>query len=107
MEISLSLVCSVVLCIIGILTFAASFKTGAKGDGALIQKVDQALEGIGELKSDVKDLRDGWQATQLLVKGHDEQLKLLTNIVTEYNANSQVLMAIAKNLELLVERHDT
>ena len=107
MEIPLSLVFRGVLCIIGILTVAASFKTGAKGDGALIQKVDQALEGIGELKSDVKDLRDGWQATQLLVKGHDEQLKLLTNIVTEYNANSQVLIAIAKNLELLVERQDT
>lgn len=107
MEIPLSLVFSGVLCIIGILTFAASFKTGAEDDGALIQKVDQALEGIGELKSDVKDLRAGWQATQLLVKGHDEQLKLLTNIVTEYNANSQVLIAIAKNLELLVERQDT
>ena len=41
-----ALLCSIIVCIIGILTFIAGISSRAKGDGAVVQKVDQAEVGI-------------------------------------------------------------
>lgn len=98
-----ALLCSIIVCIIGILTFIAGISSRAKGDGAVVQKVDQALVGISELKQELRDMKGNEQSLELLVRGHDEQIKLLRTMVTESNANTQALltiMQILKDLDL-------
>ena len=98
-----ALLCSIIVCIIGILTFITGISSRAKGDGAVVQKVDQALVGISELKQELREMKGNEQSLELLVRGHDEQIKLLRTMVTESNANTQALltiMQILKDLDL-------
>ncbi len=41
-------------CVIGVATFVSAQLSRAKQDGVLIEKVDQCVKGITELKNDVK-----------------------------------------------------
>lgn len=45
----------IVGCIIGVATFTSAQLTKAKQDGVLIEKVDQCVRGIGEIKLDMKE----------------------------------------------------
>lgn len=42
-------------CVIGVATFTSAQLTKAKQDGVLIEKVDQCVKGIGEIKIDMKE----------------------------------------------------
>lgn len=42
-------------CAIGVATFTSAQLTKAKQDGVLIEKVDQCVKGIGEIKVDIKE----------------------------------------------------
>jgi len=42
-------------CVIGVATFTSAQLTKAKQDGVLIEKVDQCVKGIGEIKVDMKE----------------------------------------------------
>lgn len=42
-------------CVIGVATFVSAQLSRAKQDGVLIEKVDQCVRGITELKADVKE----------------------------------------------------
>lgn len=48
-------VVGVVTCIIGVATFVSAQLTKAKQDGVLIAKIDQCVNGIEEIKKDVKE----------------------------------------------------
>ena len=69
----------------------------------MVQKVDQALVGISELKQELRDMKGNEQSLELLVRGHDEQIKLLRTMVTESNANTQALLTIMQVLKDLKE----
>lgn len=45
----------VLSCTVGISTFASAQITKAKQDGILIEKIDQCVRGIEDLKNDVKE----------------------------------------------------
>ena len=45
----------IITCVIGIATFTSAQITKAKQDGMLIAKIDQCVQGIGEIKSDMKE----------------------------------------------------
>ena len=98
-----ALLCSIIVCIMGILAFIAGISGRAKGDGAVVQKVDQALVGISELKQELREMKGNEQSLELLVRGHDEQIKLLRTMVTESNANTQALLTIMQVLKDLTE----
>lgn len=99
----IALLCSIIVCLIGVFTFIVGIASRAKGDGAVVQKVDQALVGISELKQDLREMKGNEKSLELLVKGHDEQIKLLRTMITESNANTQALLTIMQVLRDLKE----
>ena len=48
-------VVGVIGCIIGVATFVSAQVTKAKQDGMLIEKIDQCVKGIDDIKKDMKD----------------------------------------------------
>ena len=97
-------VCSIVACLIGILTFVVGMNGRAKGDGVVVQKINQAIEGIEELKSDVKGLKSSQQSLALLVNSHEEQIKTLFNMMHASDANTQALITIMETLKHIKDR---
>lgn len=92
-------VCSIVACLIGVLTFVVGMNGRAKNDGVVVQKINQAIEGIEELKSDVKNLSSSQQSLALLVNSHEEQIKTLFNMMHSSEANTQALITITETLK--------
>lgn len=91
--------CSIIVCVIGIFTFVVGMNGRAKNDGIVVQKINQAIEGIEELKSAVKDLTTSQQSLALLVNSHEEQIKTLFNMVHSSDASTQALITIMETLK--------
>lgn len=70
-------VVGVVSCIIGISTFVSAQLTKAKQDGVLIAKIDQCVNGIDELKSNIKEKNHEYDSVI------DEHTKAITQLQTE------------------------
>lgn len=96
-------VCSIVACLIGIFTFITGMIGRAKNDGVVVQKINQAIDGIEELKSDVKGLSSSQQSLALLVNSHEEQIKTLFKLHNEADANTQALITITRALNNRLE----
>lgn len=94
-----SLFCSIVACLIGVFSFLSSTKSKLKDEGVIIQKINQAILGIDELKSDVKGLSSNHQSLALLVNSHEEQIKTLFSIVHSSSENTQALITIMESLK--------
>ena len=92
-------VCSIIACLVGVLTFVVGMNGRAKNDGVVVQKINQAIEGIEELKSDVKNLSSSQQSLALLVNSHEEQIKTLFNMMHSSEANTQALITITETLK--------
>lgn len=92
-------ICSIVACLVGVLTFVVGMNGRAKNDGVVVQKINQAIDGIEELKSDVKNLSSSQQSLALLVNSHEEQIKTLFNMVHSSEANTQALITITETLK--------
>ena len=92
-------ICSIVACLVGVLTFVVGMNGRAKNDGVVVQKINQAIEGIEELKSDVKNLSSSQQSLALLVNSHEEQIKTLFNMMHSSDANTQALITITETLK--------
>ncbi|MEG0770887.1 MAG: hypothetical protein RR436_03210 [Clostridia bacterium] len=71
----ISLICGVIMCIIGIAGFVANVISRAKGEGQLLAKIDYALQGIDEIKLDMKDSKENLNRQALKLQQHDEQIK--------------------------------
>lgn len=96
--------CSIITCIIGIVTFLNGLRLRAQNDGVVVQKINQAIEGIEELKSDVKGLTSSQQSLALLVNSHGEQIKTLFNMVNTSDANTRALITIMETLTHIENR---
>lgn len=91
--------CSIVACVVGVLTFAAGMVSRAKSDGMVVQKIDQAIEGIEELKEDVKSISKNQQSLALTVTSHGEQIRTLFNSVKSTETTTQALISIMETLK--------
>lgn len=100
---TITLICGIVVCIIGVLTFVASMNSKSKGDGVLVQKIDQALNGIEELKTDLKEVASNERSLELLVRSHDEQLKTVFTRLNSYDLTNEVLTEILHTLKHMNE----
>lgn len=90
----ISLICSVVLCIIGVATFVVGMSTRSKGDGAMMQKLNQAVDGIEELKTDVKEVKVNQHQSDLRIQSHEDQIKTLFNMISNHDHTNQALLSI-------------
>ena len=89
-----SFACSIVLCVIGVATFVVGMNTRSKNDGAMMQKLDQAVDGIEELKTDMKEVKDNQHKSDLKIQSHEDQLKTLFKMVSNTEQTNQALISI-------------
>ena len=89
---TVTFLCGVVMCIIGVATFLSALLTRARKDGQLEYKVDAALKGIDEIKATLNHTHSWQENIGLKVQSHEEQ------IVTLFN-NSIALEKRVANLE--------
>lgn len=79
---TVTFICGVVMCIIGVATFVSALLTRARKDGQLEYKVDAALKGIDEIKSTLSHTQSWQENIGLKVQSHEEQIITLFNNYT-------------------------
>ena len=80
---TITLIVGIVGCVIGVSTFVSSLLNKAQTNGVLEQKIEQALQGIDEIKTQVKDSAASQSNMSLVVQTHTEQIKSLFKTVDE------------------------
>lgn len=86
--------CSVILCVIGVATFVVGMNTRSKKDGMMMQKLDQAVDGIEDLKTDMKEVKDNQHKSDLKLQSHEDQIKTLFKMVSNNDHIDQALLTI-------------
>lgn len=102
---TLTLVGGIITCIIGVATFVVGMKNRAANDGMLIQKINQALAGIDELKQDFKAQANMERSLELRVQAHDEQIKSLFKSQEELTETNKILTTIANSITQMNRRN--
>lgn len=97
-------ICSLVACLIGVFTFISGMVSRAKNDGTLVQKIEQAVKGIEELKTDVKTISGSQQSLALLVNTHGEQIKTLFSMMQSGEETTQILNDISESIKNISNR---
>lgn len=100
----ITLVCGIIACIIGVLTFIAGMVSRAKNEGVMVQKLNQALDGIEELKTDVKGVSNTQQHQALAIQAHEEQIKTLFKAVNNTEVTNKALITIMESLQRMESR---
>ena len=96
-------VCSVIACLIGVFTFVVGMNGRSREDGVLVQKINQTIQGIGELKTDVKELSSSERTLAITVQSHEEKIATLFKMVNKSDAINEALITI---LTLLKQREE-
>lgn len=78
---TVTFVCGIILCVIGIATFVTGLISRAKDDGALSNKVDTALKGIDEIKQTLTAQRDWRETIGIELENHEQKINTLFNKV--------------------------
>lgn len=73
----ISCIVGIVSCVVGVSTFVSAQVTKAKQDGMLIAKIEQCINGIEEIKSNMKE------KNHELDKILDEHTKQITELKTQ------------------------
>lgn len=76
---TVTFICGIIMCVIGIATFISAMLTRARRDGQLEYKVDSALKGIEEIKSTLNKTQSWQESIALKVQSHEEQIITLFN----------------------------
>ena len=91
---SIAFACSVILCVIGVATFVVGMNARSKNDGMMMQKLDQAVDGIEDLKTDMKEVKDNQHKSDLKLQSHEDQIKTLFKMVSNNDHIDQALLTI-------------
>ena len=97
---TITLIIGIIGCIIGVSTFVSSLIAKAQNNGVLTQKIEQALQGIEEIKQRVNGYSASQSSMSLTVQSHTEQIKNLYNIVDEL----KLRLNIVENIESTLNR---
>ena len=74
---TVTFICSLIMCAIGIATFISALLTRARKDGQLEYKVDAALKGIDEIKNTINRTHSWQEEFGLKMQSHEEKIKTL------------------------------
>ena len=91
---AIAFACSVILCVIGVATFVVGMNARSKNDGMMMQKLDQAVDGIEALKTDMKEVKDNQHKSELNLQSHEDQIKTLFKMVSNNDHIDQALLTI-------------
>lgn len=78
-------------CVIGVATFITGMNARAQKEGVLEQKINQAIEGIEEIKAEMKSTSTNQNALALLVQSHEEQIKTIFKQLTSIDQRQGTL----------------
>lgn len=99
---TITLLIGIVGCIIGVSTFVSSLLNKAQNNGVLEQKIEQALQGIEEIKKRVNDSAASQSNTSLTVQSHTEQIKALYNMLDELKLRVNIIETIENTLNKIL-----
>lgn len=99
---SIAFACSIILCVIGVATFVVGMNARSKNDGMMMQKLDQAVDGIEDLKTDMKEVKDNQHKSDLKLQSHEDQIKTLFKMVSN---NDHIDQALLKIMNVLNNRY--
>lgn len=100
---TITLIVGIVGCVIGVSTFVSSLLNKAQTNGVLEQKIEQALQGIDEIKTQVKDSAASQTNMSLTVQSHTEQIKNLYKAIDELKARLKTVGNIDSTLTNILE----
>lgn len=75
----------------------------SKNDGVMVQKLDQAIDGIDDLKKDMKEVKDNQHKSDLKIQSHEDQIKTLFRMVSNNEHIDQALVSILTVLNTHME----
>lgn len=78
---TITFICGIILCVIGVATFVTGLVSRAKDDGALSNKVDTALKGIDEIKQTLNEQRNWRETIGIELENHEQKIDTLFNKV--------------------------
>ena len=78
---TITFICGIILCVIGVATFVTGLVSRAKDDGALSNKVDTALKGIDEIKQTLKEQRNWRETIGIELENHEQKINTIFNKV--------------------------
>lgn len=97
---SISFAVGIIGCVIGVLSFASNRMDKAEQNGSMETKIDQALEGISDLKKKLEESSANQHSMDLMVRSHDEQIRTLFRMDAELKAS---IAAENKTYEVLAD----
>ena len=100
---TITLIIGIIGCVIGVSTFISSLLSKAQTNGVLEQKIEQALQGIDEIKTQVKDSATNQNSMSLMVQSHTEQIKNLYKAIDELKARIKAVGNIDDTLIKILE----
>ena len=74
---TITFICGVVMCLIGVATFIAALLTRARKEGRLEYMVDEALRGIQEIKATLNRTQSWKEDMSIKIQSHTEQITTL------------------------------
>lgn len=84
---TITFVCGIIMCVIGVSTFVSALITRARKDGQIEYKVDSALKGIDEIKDSLKGQNTWKESIATRVEGHEEKIESLFRKYTEMRSD--------------------
>lgn len=84
---TITFICGVILCVIGVATFVTGLVSRAKDDGALSNKVDTALKGIDEIKQTLNEQRNWRETIGIELENHEQKIDTLFKKVESIEHN--------------------
>ncbi len=100
---TITLIVGIIGCVIGVSTFVSSLLNKAQTNGVIGQKIEQALQGIDEIKAQVKESASNQTSMSLTVQSHTEQIKNLYKAIDELKGRIKTVENIDGTLTKILE----
>lgn len=80
---TITLICGVLLCVVGIASFVTGLLSKAKESGALTAKVDLMLDGVDKIQDKLNANNEWKEETGKILSSHDERIKANSKDIQE------------------------
>ena len=80
---TITLIVGIVSCVIGVASFVGSLQNKAQNTGVLQQKLEQAIQGIEEIKKQVEKSNTVQSNLNVQITSHSEQIKTIYKTIEE------------------------
>ena len=72
---TITLIVGIISCIIGVSTFVSSMVTRAKTEGQTVEKINQCIKGIEDIKQDLKENAVNYNNLHGMVIDHESRIR--------------------------------